>query len=827
MNFYLTESQSRKSKSRSLSVRKLLFLLIIIASIILSCGCNSGEKTNNTTVSQSAESLIYNQAKNWMLQGDYDSAIAGFREIYGYKDADTMLEYCSNMKSFNFAQNQYAQGQYSSALVTIIDLPTCSERAEILRLLINSASIDLSWLADEYENNSVRVENNYVGKYYVISGTSQGTAEAVLGGDNYLKIKVGSHNEYAHCYDLPALEINAVNKDDIITLIGRLDGYYGFIGIDFKNCKIITSEDLYSTKSLASIYNIKEDTLSSSLNTSQTTYSTNSTTSSVEIIEEDSNYYGKWESEDVGNLTLNVIEVTDSLMRFELNTSSEIVQLELGTITATLNDGKGTFKIDGDLLVSQPDSFTMLYGNTGNADRRITGTGTIVLTDGKIKLSIVLDNIDDSGIITGTSFVKKGTGEYDFSQYCGEWHYINDTASETILITSDSGKLDISGYGMWHDKILELQTFNHNVHDNGITFDYCDISQGAFGTGAITLGYDSISIKFNTLENPTGYSMFDCTLSKEIVNPRDLPIESSEGIIILNYYPISFIGKTFNDLTNCYGPLYSWGTQYDNYIADDIYDICFYANYGYTSNYDAQISSIHIGKGQMIANDMLVGSTYAELKSEFGNMLSDIYCHEYYGGYAAKLDIMLNGLYPEIVIFFTSDNVNAVSTECEISLYGWSDPPYENNTVSFSQECAIYYIGSTYNDVVEWFGSDFTLQNGNSYQLYYADGDSYSIWNSSNYNGKNLITGTVSSIEIYSGGKLTDNSYIGMSYSELNSAMSYWLSDIYYLDMYSSYCASADIVLNENYTLNIVILFDGNTVSANSTICYVFCKELI
>lgn len=505
MNLYLTESESKKSKCCSISVRKLLFLLMIIASIVFSCGCNSSEKTNNTTASQSAESFIYDEAKNWMLQGDYDSAIAGFRKIYGYKDADAMLEYCSNMKSLNLAKNQYAQGQYSSAIVTIIDLPTCSERAEILKLLINSASIDLSWLADEYENNSVRVENNYLGKYYVVSGTSQGTAEAVLGEDNYLKIKVGSHNEYAHCYDLSASEINAVNKDDIITLIGRLDGYYGFIGIDFKNCKIITSEDLYSTTSLASIYNIKEDTLSSSLDTSQTTNSTNSTTPSVEIIEEDSNYCGKWESEDIGNLTLNVIEVTDSLMRFELNTSSEIVRLQLGTVTATLNGGKGTFKIDGNLLVSQPDSFSMLYGDTGNAGRKITGTGTIVLTDGKIKLSINSDNIEDSGIIAGASFVKKGTGQYDFSQYCGEWHYINDTASETILITSDSGKYNISGYGMWHDKILELETFNHKVHDNGITFDYCDIAQGAFGTGTITLGYDSISIKFNALENPTGY----------------------------------------------------------------------------------------------------------------------------------------------------------------------------------------------------------------------------------------------------------------------------------------------------------------------------------
>jgi len=153
---------------------------------------------------------------------------------------------------------------------------------------------------------------------------------------------------------------------------------------------------------------------------------------------------------------------------------------------------------------------------------------------------------------------------------------------------------------------------------------------------------------------------------------------------------------------------------------------------------------------------------------------------------------------------------------------------YNNmTTISFSQDCPIYYIGSTYDDVVGWFGSDFILQNGNSYQLYYPDGDSYSIWNSSSYNGKNLTTGTISSIEIYSGGKLTESSNIGMSYSELDNVMNNWLSDIYYYDMYSSYCASADIVFSENYSLNIIILFDGKTVSAESTMCYVFCKELV
>lgn len=655
------------------------------------------------------------------------------------------------------------------------------------------------------------------GANHIIGLKSDGTVVAV--GDN----------SYGQCDVAQWKDIVAISAGYRHTVGVKSDGTAVAVGDNsYGQCDVEHWTNIKMPELLnMNVLDIKEDKVSSSSNTSRTT---NSTTTPAEIIEEDLNYCGKWESEDVGNLTLNIIEATDSLMRFELNTTSEIVQLELGTITATLNDGKGTFKIDGDLLFSQPDSFTMLYGSNSNADRRITGTGTIVLTDRKIKLSMVLDNIDDSGIITGTSFVKEGTNEYDFSQYCGEWHYINDTASETILITSDSGKPNISGYGMWRDKILELQAFNINVHDNGISFDYCDSSQGAFGTGMITSGYDSISIKFNTLEEPTGYSMFDCTLSKEIVNPRDLPIESSEGIIALAHYPISFIGKTFNDLTNCYGPLYSWGTQYDNLIEDDNNDISFAANDGYTSNHDALISGIHIGKDQMIANDMRVGATYSELKSEFGDMLSDIYFHEYFSVYAASLDIMLNGMYPHIVILFASDNANAKSIECEVSLYGWyswSENTYQETTVSFSQDCPVYYIGSTYDEVVDWFGMDFSLQSGNSYQLYYPDGNSYSIWNSSNYNGKNLTTGTVSSVEIYSGGKLTENTNIGMSYSELNNALNYWLSDIYYLDMYSSYCASVDMVYKESYSLNIIILFDGNTEYANSTICYVFCKELI
>ena len=91
-----------------------LLVITVFSIMIYSAYQTRIELTNN-----------YNQAKEYMSKGNYESALPLLKTIgYGWRDSDELLEICENHVKYNKAVNLFTSAKYEEALELFDDFET-------------------------------------------------------------------------------------------------------------------------------------------------------------------------------------------------------------------------------------------------------------------------------------------------------------------------------------------------------------------------------------------------------------------------------------------------------------------------------------------------------------------------------------------------------------------------------------------------------------------------------------------------------------------------------------------------------------------------------
>lgn len=149
-------------------------------------------------------------------------------------------------KYFDRAKKYFDKQQYDEMLDELERLrkkyPDADIDGFITEMLENVSVVTAKEIEDEYDENSVKADNKYLGKYVIVSGVVDNVGKDIL-GDVYVMINDG--NEYTilgvQCYmaDTELSNVAELTAGDRVYILGICDGELFNVSLD--DCYIVTN----------------------------------------------------------------------------------------------------------------------------------------------------------------------------------------------------------------------------------------------------------------------------------------------------------------------------------------------------------------------------------------------------------------------------------------------------------------------------------------------------------------------------------------------------------------------------------------------------------
>jgi hypothetical protein len=112
-------------------------------------------------------------------------------------------------------------------------------RAELLAAEAQIKSMDLSTMLSDYEQNELRADDKYKGKFVTFSATADAPRRATIGG---ITVDLTPENTYHHtaamCFfdDNQTEKVSAISKGDTVKILGQVEGLE--VDLVLRKCEI-------------------------------------------------------------------------------------------------------------------------------------------------------------------------------------------------------------------------------------------------------------------------------------------------------------------------------------------------------------------------------------------------------------------------------------------------------------------------------------------------------------------------------------------------------------------------------------------------------------